>query len=125
MKPLVHELLVVSAKVRNAPKDISEIVDWKRRLVKAIDMEILAGPYPVYYDEMEGNRGMTVATIIKTSHIVLHTWDECEPCMFELDIFSCAPIDITQVGIMLEEFGLIESTFKYMDRTKGFAEITS
>jgi S-adenosylmethionine/arginine decarboxylase-like enzyme len=55
------------------------IVDWMRDFVESIGMKILMGPFAKYLD-IPGNRGLTVAAIIETSHIVLHSWDELKSC---------------------------------------------
>jgi S-adenosylmethionine/arginine decarboxylase-like enzyme len=47
-------------------------------------MKILIGPIAKYLD-VPGNRGLTVAAIIETSHIVMHCWDECSPGLMQLD----------------------------------------
>lgn len=124
MTLLFHEHVIVSAKVRLPPKDVDSIIAWKKRLVDAIGMKILMGPYATYHD-MPGNRGMTIATIIETSHIVLHTWDEVDPCKFELDVYSCAPIDLGKVFDMLDEFSVIDAQYKFLDRSDGLLELYS
>lgn len=120
---LKHELLVISATVERPPTNEEQIVEWKKELIKAIGMDILDGPRAVYFTEMEGNRGMTVSSIIKTSHIVLHTWDEVSPAKFELDIYSCAPVDLLAVYAMIEQFGVVSCHYKYIDRDNGLNTI--
>jgi S-adenosylmethionine/arginine decarboxylase-like enzyme len=46
-------------------------------------MKVMMGPY-VKYSHMVGNRGITGAAIIETSHIVMHVWDELTPPYFSL-----------------------------------------
>jgi S-adenosylmethionine/arginine decarboxylase-like enzyme len=76
---LVHKHLIVRAESKRPPKDEEAIVDWMRDFVESIGMKILMGPFAKYLD-IPGNRGLTVAAIIETSHIVMHTWDELNPC---------------------------------------------
>ena len=37
---------------------------------------------------MEGNRGLTCATIIETSHVVVHVWDEGSHGLVQLDVYT-------------------------------------
>jgi S-adenosylmethionine/arginine decarboxylase-like enzyme len=67
-----------------------------KQLVDKIGMNILMGPYAVYSD-MEGNQGLTAVTIIETSHIALHVWDEAEPALMQLDVYTCSALDINDV----------------------------
>ena len=75
---LVHKHLIVRAESKRPPKDEEHITDWMRDFVESIGMKILMGPFAKYLD-ISGNRGLTVAAIIETSHIVMHTWDELNP----------------------------------------------
>ena len=40
---------------------------------------------------MPGNRGVTAFAIIETSHIAMHIWDEPNPALVQLDVYTCAP----------------------------------
>lgn len=111
---LVHELMVIRAEVNKPPKDTHRIEDWLRELVAALNMKILMGPFSVY-SEMEGNKGLTATCIIETSHIALHVWDECDPGMLRLDVYSCAPVNPQVVLQSLEEFEPIHVDYKFMD----------
>jgi len=39
---------------------------------------------------MPGNQGLTSVTIIETSHIAVHVWDEVSPALMQMDVYSCA-----------------------------------
>jgi S-adenosylmethionine/arginine decarboxylase-like enzyme len=84
-------------------------------LVEAIDMKILMGPYSVYSD-MVGNRGLTAVTIIETSHIALHVWDECEPALAQLDVYTCSKLDVEDVFEAIESWNPSKVEYKYIDR---------
>jgi len=88
---LDHKHLVLRAEVSDCPAEDSlhEILDWMKTLIKKIDMKLLAGPYTTYVNE-KGNKGMTSVAIIETSHIALHIWDETNPGLMQLDVYSCA-----------------------------------
>ena len=77
-KVLEHKHLIIRAELNNPPTCVEAIQDWMKVLVEKIGMKILMGPYAVYSD-MIGNRGLTAVTIIETSHIAMHVWDEDEP----------------------------------------------
>ena len=116
---LVHHLLVINARVKDPPKNPEYIVQWKKKLVEDIGMKILEGPYARYHD-MPGNRGLTAVTIIETSHIALHVWDEDEPGLLRLDVYSCAQFEINTILAAIEEFQPTLVDYKFLDRTGDF-----
>ena len=72
---------------------------------------------------MPGNRGLTVAAIIETSHIVMHTWDECTPAMVQLDVYTCGPFDPNTVFDWLEQYNPVKIEHKYIDREYNLREL--
>jgi S-adenosylmethionine/arginine decarboxylase-like enzyme len=84
-------------------------------LVDKIGMKILMGPYAVYSD-MIGNRGLTAVTIIETSHIAIHVWDEVDPALMQLDVYTCSTLDIEDVFDALKQFDPMMIEYKYIDR---------
>jgi S-adenosylmethionine/arginine decarboxylase-like enzyme len=86
-----------------------------KKLVEKINMKILMGPYAVYSD-MVGNRGLTAVTIIETSHIAMHVWDEVDPALMQLDVYTCSTLDIEDVFDALKEFLPSKIEYKYIDR---------
>lgn len=114
---LEHKHIILKSRVNNPPgKDqIETINQWMRDLVDKIDMKILMGPFTVYSD-MIGNRGMTSATIIETSHIVMHTWDEEDPGTIQLDIYTCSTLDTDVVLEHFEVFDPVEVSWLFIDR---------
>ena len=120
-----HKHLIVRADIGWCPKeeDLNKISDWIRSLIKKIDMKLLAGPYTTYVNE-KGNKGMTSVAIIETSHIALHIWDESNPGLMQLDVYSCAdflPNDVfNQVNLM---FKTIKMEYKFLDREKELVEV--
>jgi S-adenosylmethionine/arginine decarboxylase-like enzyme len=85
-------------------------------------MKILMGPYAKYCD-MVGNRGLTVATIIETSHIVMHSWDECSPHMIQLDVYTCGAFDPKTVLSWLQQYDPVKVEYKYLDREQNLIEL--
>ena len=114
---LEHKHIILKSRVNNPPgKDQVEVINqWMKDLVDKIDMKILMGPFTVY-SEMVGNRGMTSATIIETSHIVMHTWDEEEPGTIQLDIYTCSTLDTDAVLEHFEVFEPVETSWLFIDR---------
>ena len=85
-------------------------------------MKILMGPYAKYC-EMPGNRGLTVAAIIETSHVVMHTWDEMEPGIIQLDVYTCGALDTNVVFEFLRQFDPVKIDYKFLDRETDLVEI--
>ena len=114
-KVLEHKHLIVRAELNNPPRCTTAIEAWMRKLVETIDMKILMGPYAVY-SYMEGNRGLTSVTIIETSHIALHVWDEASPALMQLDVYTCSTLDIQDVFSSIEFWDPTKIEYKYIDR---------
>ena len=117
--PLVHQHMIIRAEINNAPTDTMEIEDWLFDLIDALGMKVMMGPFAAY-SEMEGNRGLTAAAVIETSHIVLHVWDECKPAIAQLDVYSCAPVETSVVLKALEQFDPVHIDYKFLDREQKF-----
>lgn len=114
-KVLEHKHLIVRAELKEPPYSPHEIKLWMKQLVDRIGMNILIGPYAVYSD-MEGNQGLTAVTIIETSHIALHVWDEAEPALMQLDVYTCSHLDINQVFESIQDWEPTKVEYKYIDR---------
>ena len=120
---LVHKHLIIRAEVAKPPQDaqmISEI--WLPELIESIGMKTLMGPYSIYHDT-PNNRGLTAVAIIETSHIALHVWDEDDPAMLQLDVYTCGPLDPVLVSTALENFEPVKVEMKYLDREHNLIEI--
>lgn len=114
-KLLEHKHLIVRAELNNPPKCTSSINLWMGELVERIGMKVLMGPYSVY-SNMEGNQGLTAVTIIETSHIAMHVWDEVSPALMQLDVYTCSSLNIADVFEALEQFEPVKIEYKYIDR---------
>ena len=120
-----HKHLIVRADIGWCPKeeDLNKISDWIRTLIKQIDMKLLAGPYTTYVNDA-GNKGMTSVAIIETSHIALDIWDEINPGLMQLDVYSCANFKPQDVFDKVDElFQTIKMEYKFLDREKGLIEV--
>jgi len=113
-----HKHLIVRAEVLNAPlrEDLHQVLKWMQSLIKKIDMKLMQGPSISYVDQ-KGNRGTTCMALIETSHIVLHIWDENNPGLFQLDIYSCKDIKINVVlDFFKNSFKVSKLEYKFLDR---------
>ena len=124
-----HKHLIIRAEVNRPLKGEKETKQWLRKLVKKIDMKIIKGPYASYVSK-EGNRGITGVVMIETSHIAMHVWDESNPALIQLDVYTCSSLDKNKVFEALDDFDPVKVEYKQFDReyaikeeTNGFKEI--
>ena len=96
MNLLVHKHLLVRAEVKAPIVNKNKAIKFLRTLIKAINMKAMYGP-TASYCKMKGNRGVTAFAIIETSHIAMHIWDEVDPALVQLDVYSCAEMDPNKV----------------------------
>jgi len=122
MEPLVHKHVIIRAEVLNPPTIEKLASEHVKDLIDRIGMKLLMGPYAKYVT-MPGNRGLTVAAIIETSHIVLHSWDESDPAIVQLDVYTCGPFDPAIVFGWLQQYNPIKIDHKYIDREHSLEEI--
>lgn len=118
---LVHKHLIIRAEVNNPPKNPSWCHQWMRELVEKIGMKICQGPIVSYVD-VPGNRGLTGVVIIETSHIAMHVWDEPNPGLVQLDVYTCGPFEPNTIFEELKQFDPVKVEYKYLDREHGLEE---
>ena len=121
-RELKHKHLLIRAEVQNPPKNEEETISWMRKLIKTIDMNILAGPYSSQVSK-KGNKGLSGVAIIDTSHISIHTWDEEQPALIQLDVYSCKEFKKSDVIDCLDDFKPVTVEYKYFDRETNFIEV--
>jgi len=119
---VVHKHLIIRAEVKNPLKDELLAMDWMNKLIDKIGMKVMMGPFAKYLD-VAGNRGLTAVAIIETSHIALHIWDEDDPALVQLDVYTCGPLDPYDVVEALREFHPSKIEMKYLDREQGLTEL--
>tara|TARA_B100000989_G_scaffold187790_1_gene141379 strand:+ start:920 stop:1345 length:426 start_codon:yes stop_codon:yes gene_type:complete len=115
VKLLEHKHIIIRAEVLDPPRVEKSASEQVENLINNIGMKIMMGPYAKYC-HMEGNRGLTVATIIETSHIVLHSWDEVSPALMQLDVYTCSHLDPRLVFKWMEQYNPVKIEHKYIDR---------
>lgn len=119
---LVHKHLIIRAEANNPPTDPEWAERWIEELIVKIGMVKCAGPISAYVDVV-GNKGLTVAAIIETSHIAMHVWDEPDPSLIQLDVYTCGPLDTQLIFEELKQFDIVKLDYKFLDREHGLTEI--
>ena len=122
-KLLVHKHLIVRAEVYRPPMDEEFLRRWLNEFIEQIGMKVMMGPY-VKYSNMEGNRGITGAAIIETSHIVMHIWDEVHPSLMQFDVYSCGEFDPETICKKIDkDFTVHKIEYKFLDREHDLKEL--
>jgi len=122
-KLLVHKHLIIRAEALNPPMSVQYLTDWLKDFIDSINMKILMGPY-VTYSDVVGNRGITGAAIIETSHIVMHVWDEVSPALMQFDVYSCGEFDPGEICQKITRDFIVERIdYKFLDRENDLKEI--
>ena len=121
-KILKHKHIIIRAEVSEPITKRNKAIKFLNRIIKAIDMKAMYGPTATYC-KMPGNRGVTAFAIIETSHIALHIWDEVNPALVQLDVYSCSDFEPKKVLDILQELKPTKIEHKYLDREKGFKEL--
>ena len=122
---LYHKHLLVNARIKNTFSSEEEGIDFLTRLVEAIDMKIIKGPFASYVDK-PGNRGLTAIVMIETSHIAFHIWDEEDPGLIQFDLYTCGKLDLEAVIEMFyKTFNVVDIDYVLFDREKGFVKEAS
>ena len=115
----VHKHLIIRAEANKVPTDEEQLTEWLKDFIDYIDMKILMGPY-VKYCNVEGNRGITGIAVIETSHIAIHVWDEPNPALMQIDVYSCAEFDVDTIAYKIKsDFDVVKLDYKYLNRETG------
>ena len=122
-KLLVHKHLIVRAEAKNPPMDVAVLRKWFQKFINEIGMKVMMGPY-IKYSHMVGNRGITGAAIIETSHIVMHVWDEPDPALLQFDVYSCGEFDPETIcNKIKKDFNTTKIEYKFLDREHDLKEL--
>lgn len=119
---LVHKHIIMRIEAKRPPQE-QELKAWIENLVTKIDMKILAGPISADITTIEGNKGPTCVCIIETSHIACHVWNEPDPALIQLDVYTCGPFDPNAVLEHIKVWEPVKVEYKYLDREFGLNEI--
>tara|TARA_R100000734_G_C3317336_1_gene110377 strand:- start:720 stop:989 length:270 start_codon:yes stop_codon:yes gene_type:complete len=85
-------------------------------------MKMLGQPISKYVHTV-GNRGLTCVACIETSHIAFHSWDESNPAVVQLDVYTCSELDENIVFDSMSSFKPVEVKWKYYDRENNLTLI--
>ena len=61
--------------------------------------------------------------IIETSHIALHCWDETDPGLLQLDVYTCGDLPTDIIFEEIKQFDPTKVEYKYLNRERGLTEI--
>lgn len=114
----VHHHLIVRAECNKPLRDEATTKEWLARLVQRIGMKIVSGPHAAYINK-DGNKGMTGAVIIETSHCAIHVWDETSPALVQLDVYTCSDLPLQEVFDHLNVMEPVKVEHKFLDRETG------
>ena len=113
---LEHKHFIACGYSKNDFRDFEVINNWSVRLIDALGMKVLDGPYTLYSD-IEDNVGLTSFTLLTTSHLVIHTFEEANGVSkVEFDVYSCSAIDVNVVVEFLKELDVQNIKYKFLDR---------
>jgi len=120
---LVHKHLIFRAEAVSPPMEEKYLTDWLYDFIKSINMKVLMGPYVIYHN-VPGNRGITGAAIIETSHIVMHVWDEPSPALMQFDVYSCGEFNPETICKKIKkDFEITKIEYKFLNRETGLVDI--
>jgi len=115
---LVHKHIILRIEANKAPT-VDELAPWVKQLIEKIGMKILAGPISADVTTIPGNCGPTCVCIIETSHIACHVWNESDPALIQLDVYTCGSFDPNVVIEHIKMWDPVKIEYKYLDREHG------
>lgn len=120
-----HKHLIIRAEVQKPPTDPEWVKEWFVELVDKIGMKLLDLPEnPIAgYVTQPGNHGVCAVALIETSHIAMHVWDEQNPALLQLDVYTCSTLEPTVVFDHIEQFDIVTKSFLLLDRENNVHQI--
>tara|TARA_B110000495_G_C23040012_1_gene623125 strand:- start:1540 stop:1920 length:381 start_codon:yes stop_codon:yes gene_type:complete len=115
MVDIEHKHIILRIEASNPPSE-KELKKWMTELIDIIGMKLLAGPISANVTTIEGNKGPTCVCIIETSHMACHVWNEPDPALIQLDVYTCGPFDYRLVLDHIEVWDPVKIEYKYLDR---------
>lgn len=114
-----HKHIILNATIKRPVTKTYEAEKFLSDLVTTIDMKPLIRPVARYV-ETEGNKGMTGAILIETSHIAFHIWDEQDPAKLRFDLYTCGSLNEQLVLKFVDrQFGFVQGDWMLLDRELG------
>ena len=107
-----HHHLLLRMELETCPmkNQKAEAVELIQKIIRDLDMHLLAKPHVYYVDVPKYNEGLTAIAPIQTSHIAFHFWknpdsnilhQETSKCLLEFDIYTCGNLSIRQIHTIL------------------------
>lgn len=116
----LHNQIILNGYVNNPIKNPDDAIEWLSNLVEKIGMKIVQGPFSSYVD-VPGNRGITAAVMIETSHIAFHIWDEEDPALLQFDLYTCSTLDAELViSEIKNKMDMTSYQYMVLERAHGF-----
>ena len=122
MTKIVHKHIILRIEAKRPPEE-EELREWMKELVGKIGMKLLAGPISADITTIEGNKGPTCVCVIETSHMACHVWNEPDPALIQLDVYTCGPFDPQDVLDHIQVWEPVKVEYKYLDREHGLHTI--
>lgn len=94
---------------------VKQIEDWLRRLVVAVDMQVLKEAEAIQCDDL-GNEGISGIVMLTTSHSSIHIWDKKAQPYFKMVLYSCKPFPTLPILGMFSELGARICRWELKDR---------
>ena len=120
---IVHKHIILRIEANDPPNE-HDLKEWMKTLLDKIGMKILAGPISADITTIKGNKGPTCAVVIETSHMACHVWNEPDPALIQLDVYTCGPFDPNAVIEHIKAWDPVKVEYKYLDREFGLNEIS-
>lgn len=117
-----RHILLRATGLGRPPASPEAVTAWLERLVAAVGMKVLMGPYATRCDT-PGNEGCTGAVVIETSHATIHVWDRVAEPFLQLDLYSCASFGSGDVVPLVREFAPAFVSWMVVDRNGATPEI--
>jgi S-adenosylmethionine/arginine decarboxylase-like enzyme len=121
---LNHKHLIVNATVSKPPTEVEPTINWMKRLIEAVNMKLVIGPF-AHYCTAEDNNGITATCCIETSHASLHAWEKLDPPILRVDLYSCADFDKFKVFELIKEFDPYQIDWMILDRNNTYIKVES
>jgi len=119
---IVHKHIVLRIEAKKPPTE-DELKAWMVELVDKVGMKILAGPISADIDYMVGNNGPTCVCIIETSHMACHVWNDTDPALIQLDVYTCGPFNPNDVIEHIQVWEPVKVEHLFLDRELTLEEL--
>lgn len=119
----IHMILKAKSDVLDRPVDFYE--QWVEDLISDLGMKLLNttqgsnNPISAVCDT-QGNEGVTVAGLIETSHVVLHTWNIKGE--IQLDVYTCGEFNRNIIEEALDQISAYDRRMRIFDRKYDLIE---